>query len=769
MIGLPVTPGIFLAGSLTAGLIFSPFIQIPPLVPGAGAGFALLALGVLARRRLGAAVHLAVALVGLCAGLWLGELRLEAIDNGAFAAQPGEPVTFRGHLSEPPRQHRAGGRLYLAGAKGRVAVLTDRLPRWAATGAGAEVRGRAEAPPDWLADDLRRRGSVVVIRAERIRPLPPRTGLQGLLDGIRERALAGIQAGMPVREAALAAGFVLGQDEDIDPVTEENFRRSGLSHLLAVSGQNVMLLILLGSLPLVVAGVHLRHRVWPLALLVLLYLPLTGAGPSIQRATVMGLVMLLMLWLGDPGQRFFALLAAAALTLLANPRVSGDIGWQLSFAATLAIMVMAPGLRRLLRGAVAIQRLGPIGLHLADGISVTVAATIATAPLMAHHFGALPLGTVSANLLALPAVAPVMWLGMVAGIAGQLPGVPTEALNLVSSVLIAYIAWVAELIGSLEAGVLKAEMEPAWLVALGEVAVLALGWLLSAWLKPGDARPPRRARGGPGGAERPWTVRLVFALMVAAVALPAAAALAPGWLLGETRGPPDGLRIVALDVGQGDAILIQRRELNLLVDTGPPGAGVARALARYGVGELDGAFITHADLDHVGGLEEVAGDFPVKRLLFGDPPPGTGSIRHGALAAGDRIRFGDLVIDVLWPPPLDSPPAADDDRNRRSLVLLLRWHGFKALLPGDAEAEQTSYPVPDVDLLKVAHHGSADDGLPALLDAASPELALISVGEGNGYGHPAPQTLTALAEESVAVHRTDREGDLVLELEPFSR
>ncbi len=283
----------------------------------------------------------------------------------------------------------------------------------------------------------------MVLRAPRVDLTGGRRGgIRGALDRVRGRAEEALGRGMPPREAALARGFVLGQDDRIDERTVEDFRRSGLAHLLAVSGQNVVLLALLAAPLLALLGVPLRARLLWLSAVIAFYVPLAGGGPSIQRAGVMGLAALLATLAGRPASRLYGLLLAAAATLALNPRASGDPGWQLSFAAVAGIFLLAAPLRRAFAGAgEGVRRAA------AEGAAVTVAATIATAPLMAAHFGTVSLSSIAANLLALPAVAPAMWLGMIAAAAGQVPGFPLEPLNGLNALLLAYIAQIAAWLG----------------------------------------------------------------------------------------------------------------------------------------------------------------------------------------------------------------------------------------------------------------------------------------------------------------------------------
>src|SRR4051794_4695033 len=192
---------------------------------------------------------------------------------------------------------------------------------------------------------------------------------------IRETAAEGLGRGMPPREAELARGFVLGEDDRIDEATKEDFRRSGLSHLLAVSGENVTLLALLAMPVLGLLGIPPRERLLRGLGLVAGYVPVAGAGPSIQRAGVMGAVGVLATLGGRRSSRLYALALAAVATLGVDPAVAANIGWQLSFAAVLGILLLARPLRRAI---VARLGLGPWRRALAEGLAVTVAATLVT-------------------------------------------------------------------------------------------------------------------------------------------------------------------------------------------------------------------------------------------------------------------------------------------------------------------------------------------------------------------------------------------------------
>lgn len=572
---------------------------------------------------------------------------------------------------------------------------------------------------------------------------------------IRDRASAALGRGMPAREAELARGFVIGEDDRIDPGTVEDFRRAGLSHLLAVSGQNVVLLGLLAMPVLAAFGIPLRTRlVWVLGLIAV-YVPIAGAGPSIQRAGVMGALGVLATLAGRRASRVYALLVAAGVTLAVDPQIAGDVGWQLSFAAVLGILLLATPLREAIAA-----RIGSQGRPraLAEGAAVTVAATLATAPLIAHHFEEVSITTLLANLLALPAVAPAMWMGMVSAAAGQLPGLPVEVVNSVNALLLAYIAQVAAWCG-----------RPSWAVVHVHVSVAGLVATYAA-LAASAAAAMRFARHRRLAALRPVAARrqALWPVLAAAGVL---AAGAPAWGGASAAGPPTtGLRIEVLDIGQGDSILLQPAgAAPILVDGGPPGDELAAKLRAEGVDSLAAAVVTHDQADHAGGIAELLGRIPVHRLVYAFLGGRLLSQAREAhvpslrIAEGNELRSGDLSLDVLWPPRASlGESLVGADPNERALVILARWHEFSMLLTADAEAEAVPVDPGPIDVLKVAHHGSDDAGLGALLERTVPKLAVISVGEDNPYGHPTPGTLATLAAHGVRTLRTDRAGTVVL-------
>ncbi len=691
----------------------------------------------------------ALVVVAVLGGAMAADARRAAIDTGRLPGALGTAVHVRATLLEPLRERASGEVVARAEIRSEPLLLKlpDRSRLTAAAKAGAarpgasgrlgagdvlDVRGRLEALDDF--DEVqRRRGALAGVIVDEARPTGDRRGgLLGVLDGVRRRAERGLAVGLPRQDAALLDGMVLGGDDRIDAETKAAFQASGLAHLLAVSGTNVLLLATLALAVGGFVGVPLRPRLTAAIVLIALYVPLTGAGASIQRAGVMGAAGLIAALAGRPASRVYALGLAAAVTLALNPYAAGDVGWQLSFAAVVGLMALAPALR------VRLRRWPPA---LAEAASLTAAATIATAPLLAVHFGRVSLASLPANVIVAPVVAPIMWLGMIAAALAQIDPALAAPLNAINGPLVGFVDGAANTAAAVPHGVLTLRL-PGALGALAGYAALALVW-----------RAPRPA------------------LVVVALAIVFLVARGSGGL----PPPKPGETVVSfLDIGQGDATLIQRDGRAVLFDTGPPGGPIVSRLRELGVERLDTLVTTHAQADHEGMAIPVVDRFHPRVIVDGGRGWSTAVQRAypaaarsaGArltdLAAGDTLRLGTLTIRFLSPTAEAErlPPVGDP--NNRALVAQVTSGSFDLLLTADAESDVTgSLDLPQVEALKVAHHGSADPGLPAELETLRPQVAAIEVGRRNTYGHPTPETLKALRTVP-HVYRTDQDGTVQL-------
>ena len=713
--------------------------------------------------RAGLAVVATVAVLG---GAALGTARAGAIDSGRLPGRPGAVVELQLTLLEPLRTRATGelvGRAEIdtGRARGEQVLIRHRpaaagLAPPAGVGDVVRVHGRLVALTGF--DRLqRRRGALIAVHAWRLAETGRvREGLLGGVDRVRRRAERALGEGVDGPAAALLAGMVLGQDERIGDDVRDAFRASGLAHLLAVSGTNVMLLATLVIWMGAATGASLRWRLGLALALVALYVPLTGAGPSIQRAGVMGAAGLVAALAGRPASRWYALGLAAAVTLALNPYAAAEPGWQLSFAAVAGLLWFATPLRE------AMDRRG-VPRPLAEVAAMTLAATVSTAPLLAAHFDEVSLVSLPANLVAAPAVAPIMWLGMLAAAVGQVSAELAWPLNVANAPLLWFVGETARVAAAVPGATLKLSLGGAAGAVAGYAALALVALAGRAAIRHAASAPPRRA--GSAGRARAGLAAAALALVV--VILRGSA--------GGPATPRPGETVVAfLDIGQGDATLVRRDGTSVLFDTGPPDGRVTRRLREEGVRRLDALVITHAQADHEGAALPVVRDFRPRLIVDGGagwPTPVQRALPAAAAqararvvtaAAGDVLRIGPLVLRMLWPPAAlaDLPP--EGDANHRALVTHLRSGDFDLLLTADAESEAIgALRLPQAEALKVAHHGSDDAGLPAQLEQVRPRLAAIPVGRGNTYGHPTAATLAALRAVP-HVFRTDRDGTIRL-------
>jgi competence protein ComEC len=716
-------------GAVVVGLVAGPRAPVAVLL----AAFLMPAL---ASR---ATVRLALVAALLAAAL-VGQSRLDAIDATRLGPRIGHAVSSRVTLLETPRRRPFGARVATVRLEDeRVLLRAGRGVRWPTERIGSvlAVRGGLEALPDHERS-LRARGVHAQLRADELVDTGlARGGVAGVVDGLRARAQAALDGGVPWQQAALLRGMALGDDAGLPDRVRDEFRASGLSHLVAASGQNVMLLAALVLAVCALAGLGLHARLALVLAMIAIYVPLAGAGPSIQRAGVMGAAAVVAVLASRPAARWHALMLAAAVTLTLNPRAIEDVGWQLSFVAVIAILLMATRLRD------GLARRGlPSGL--AEATALTGAATLGTAPLIAAHFDQASLVSLPANVVAAPAVAPTMWLGMAAAAVGQASPVLAAPFTALAGFPAAFVMWVAHVASGMPGA--QATVPAAVVAVSCLIAMLGIA--------------SRRAR--------PLAVAALAAAIAIAVVVPRNQAGA--------ATTPAGLRITFLDVGQGDATLIQRRGAAILFDTGPPDGPIVARLHRAGVRRLDLLAVTHAQDDHDGGAAGVLRSMPVGIVL-----DGRDGVRDGAGArmaaearrrrirlvvprAGQALQVGGVTIRVLWPeaaPALREPGA---DPNDRAIVAEAKTDSVRVLLTADAESDVLGrLDLEPVDVLKVSHHGSADPGLPAVLAHLHPRLAAIEVGRHNRYGHPAASTLRALASAGAAVVRTDRDGSISVE------
>jgi competence protein ComEC len=557
-------------------------------------------------------------------------------------------------------------------------------------------------------------------------------------------AFSGVAADLPGDGGALLPGLAIGDTSAVSDNLDAAMKTSSLSHLTAVSGANCAIIV---GLVLLAAAAAKLGRAWRvvLALLVLVgFVVLVTPEPSVLRAAVMAALVLVAFARGRPSGGLPMLGTAVLLLLVLDPWMARSYGFALSVLATGGLLVLAGPLARLL------ARWLP--LWLATVIAVPLAAQLACQPVLLLLDPSLPVYGIVANLLAAPAAPIATVVGLAASTHAAVA--PPVALLLAQAAWLpaAWIGAVARFFSELPLGRVP------WIGGLLGAALLAILTVLLLLVALGSL--PRR-----------WRRRVLIVCAVTLLGL--FAATGGAHIVGLLARPVDW-QIAACDIGQGDAMVVRSGGQIALIDTGPDPAPLAECLNTLGIDRVNLLVLTHFDLDHVGGVEAVLGR--VDRVLAG--PPGESAdddLLHSLAAAGadvggatrgDRGLFGELVYTVLWPPARlgDFEPGND-----ASVALQFSPAGrcvggclSSAFLGDLGEAAQgrllaTNRTLAPVDVVKVSHHGSADQSAP-LYDRLGATLGLIGVGADNDYGHPAPSLLAMLDSDDTAVARTDQDG-----------
>lgn len=635
------------------------------------------------------------------------------------------------------------------------------------------VRGLLETPPTFDDFDYRaylaRKGVYSLMRRASATLLEQGRGrlFYRLLYALRDRASATLNAITPEPHAALLNGILLGIESGIPDDLMEAFNRTGTTHIIVISGFNISIIAGL-FLALGKRLVGERRATWLAVGGVALYALLVGADAAVSRAALMGILYVVALHMGRRSLALNSLAASALVMTLLNPFTLYDLGFQLSALATLALILFVPTLTAWVEARLAWlgSRRATVMALLNDALIVTFAAQLLTTPLIVSVFGRLSIVSLLTNLLILPVQSWVMLGGGAALLAGlvwlplgrALAWIPWLGLTWT----FAMVEWTARLpLASVDVGRFGTRS------LLGYYVGLALVWGYA-------TQPTWRER-----ARTLWRTSIARWQTVGLAALVVFATLP--WLAAQHA--PDGrLHLYALDVGQGDALLIITPDgKQLLVDGGnDPQLLLARVGRRLPPWDrtLDALILTHADADHLGGLPGLLERYDVAMVIH----PGLADTTalwdawETALAQeqtrlvearrGQRLMLGDGVrLDVLGPPR----PYVQSERveNDNSVVVRLRYGAFCALLAGDIEAPAEAELVRSGILtpcavLKVAHHGSASSTTRPFLDAVRPRFALLSVGADNRYGHPNDAVLDRLQQAGVRVWRTDHDGTLHL-------
>jgi competence protein ComEC len=692
-------------------------------------------------------------------------------------------ITVWGYVSADPTVHATYTQLEIsaqwldAGAgprpvRGKL-VLNAPLYPTHAYGDRLRLEGPLETPPildtfpyrEYLAS----RGVYSLMRRAQVTPLPGKGG-SWLLRGIYriKAALKGaIERILPNPEAGLLAGIVLGLGHTLPDELLEAFRLAGLTHIIVISGFNIGLV----AQAVMVLSQRWAHR-WATLCgslgAVVLFVLLVGPSPPVMRAAWMGGLAILAQLAGRRSHALTALAASCLIMTAGNPLLLWSVSFQLSFVTTLSLILLEPALARRLHDWAA----GNAGdddarrrwFGLARDVLVgTMAAQLATLPLIWAHFGQISLLSLLTNLLVLPLQPAIMALGVLA-IGGGLLWLPLgRVLGWLAWPLLHFTIWVARLCARVPWAGLAVAPPPLPVIWALYAVLLLFAWRSARTRRDQESADPRTPR------RVVWIALLLLLVTTAA------------WEVGASL--PDGrLHLYVLDVGQGDAVLLRTPQGRvILVDGGPDPLLLTSRLGQFlpfWRREIDLVVATHADGDHLSGLIPVLERYRVRRVLESPTMSANAlvdawrqatdqaQLQPAVAVRGMRVTMGtDGAIEVLHPPADRGGPTRSD--NAQSVALRVTMGRFRVLLTADVDADverewlAAQLPV-QATILKVAHHGARSATSDAFVAAVNPQVAVISVGAENRFGHPSQDVLQRLEMAGALVLRTDELGTVEL-------
>lgn len=584
---------------------------------------------------------------------------------------------------------------------------------------------------------------------------------------LKEKAQLAINEAVVDPQAALLSGILLGNDNGIPESLDEAFQQTGMTHIIAISGFNIAIIIWV----LVAIGkpfLSPRATAVFAAVGVTIYTILVGADPSVVRAAVMGgFYLFSAYWLGRPTFSFASLFLAGFVLSLHNPQILWDVGFQLSFAATLSIMLYATPLTkwanlriRLLFERSVAQKLTGI---VAETVIVTIAAQLLTLPLIVAQFSQLSLVSLLANVLILPAQPGVMFWGGLTTIGGMISPPIGAGFGWVAWLFLTYTIRLVELLALIPGAAVSVSLSWSGLVVLYGMMAILSWYFFQSKSKKRDIRTWVRHHA---------SERLALGSTVLATVL------VFNWGISQ----PDGrLHIYFLDVGQGDATLIVTPSgRQILVD-----GGLYPSILTSEVGshlpfwdkQLDIVVATHPDADHVAGLPELFERYRVNQLITDGTSMGETAVFDAVLSAaenenseirtavaGEVLRVDeDVHLQILHP----GEGRDEENRNENSVSMRLTYGRFSYLFTGDAETFgeramlQSGYPLQSM-VFKAGHHGSRTSSSAEFLAAVQPKIMVVSAGVDNRFGHPHPEVLQRATMMGTAVLRTDQLGTIEL-------
>ena len=670
-----------------------------------------------------------------------------------------------------------------------------RVPRYPTHHYGdvLKITGKLETPEPFDTFDyksyLERQGICSVIYYPGVEVIDSGQGVKPLqwIYSLRERLSASLARALPEPQGSLAQAILLGLRGNVPDSINQAFSRTGTAHLLAISGLHVsIILAMFLSFGILVFGRQRSTYIWLTLALIWLYALLAGMNPPIIRAIIMGSLFLIAEYLGRQRSAIIALAFAAAVMVGIQPYLLWSVSFQLSFLAMAGLVLLFPHLQAWGRRRVTAifgnrEALVTTGSMITDGFAITLAAIVAVGPLIAYNFGIVSLVALPATFFSLPALPFIIVTAALVAFVGLFALLAAQILGWLAWLFLSYLVFVVQGFDALPHSSLEVATVSTWhiwgyyVILAGVIAFPNYRNQLAAFSSRLSSGMKKVAQGLPKprlGFSMKW---LVLPLLVAAILV---------WSVVLTT-PDDKLHVSFLDVGQGDAILIQTPNgQDILIDGGPDPQRINLELSKklpFWDRTIDLVVCTQPHADHVTGLVEVLLRYKVKQVL----EPGVSynssiyrewcnlvedkGIEYNIARAGQEIDLGGgIMMKILNPPPeFFQGTSCDVDNN--GVVLKLTWHKVSFLFTADIREEIEFELIGQranlkSTVLKVAHHGSDTSTSQQFLAAADPEVAVISVGADNPFGHPSPEVVERLIDRlgEDNVYRTDEDGTIEL-------
>jgi len=690
------------------------------------------------------------------------------------------PVDIRGIVSEEPDTRGTFCQLTLAAhdiaidgtrreISGSTLIRVPAYPRYY-YGDVLQVSGELQTPEDFDGFDyegyLAHQGIHSIIYYPEIEVLDTGRGCKPFqwLYSFRENLSDSLARALPEPQGSLAQGILLGIRSNIPYALTQVFSRTGTAHLLAISGLHIAIVTgMVLSLAIFAFGRQRHIYIWLALLAVWLYALLTGMRPPVVRGAIMGTVFLAAELLGRQRSAITALAFAAAVMVAIDPQILWRVSFQLSFLAMTGLIFLYPHFQEWGRKGVAAlsgdrETVVAAAGTVTDALALSLAAIIAVWPIIAYNFGIVSLVALPATLFSLPALPAIIITSALVAFAGLLAPLVAQTLGWIAWLFLSYLLVVVQGFDALPHASLQVATASAWPVWVYYVVLAAAVTLLTRRRQPATSLPGLAFSTKAMAWLRPRKKWLLPPLLIVSILV---------WSVVLTM-PDDRLHVSFLDVGQGDAILIQTEtHHNILIDGGPDPQRINLALGEklpFWDRTIHLMVSTQPHADHIAGLVEVLHRYKVKQVLEPGVPYDSAAcqewlavveqqeIEHSIARAGQQIDLGEGIKLQILNPPLHLFQGTSSDVDNNGIALRLSYGKVSFLFTADIREEAEFELVRQrlglrSTVLKVAHHGSKTSTCPQFLAAVDPDIAVISVGADNPFGHPSPEVLQRLEKK----------------------